>query len=264
MVMHPSISAAILAGYSAQESNPLAEYTQGRSKALIPIAGKPMIAYVIAALSGSRYVRNIVIVGLEEALTVDSCVPIEYLQGSGDIVDNLEVAVRHVLDRWPETEAILNSGADIPLITSEVVDAFVEACLESNHDFYYSIVERSVMERRFPSARRTFARLREGTFVGGDLTLLRPSALKADLELMRALAGKRKNVLKQARMFGLRMLVRFVLGRVTLAQAEAHASKVLGIRGRAVICPYAEIGMDVDKPFQLEIARAELEASIAC
>jgi hypothetical protein len=38
-------------------------------------------------------------------------------------------------------------------------------------------------------------------------------------------------------------------------------SKRLGLRGRAVVCPYAEIGMDVDKPFQLEIMRADLSRS---
>jgi hypothetical protein len=35
---------------------------------------------------------------------------------------------------------------------------------------------------------------------------------------------------------------------------------VLNIRGRVIPYPYAEVGMDVDKPFQLEIVRAELEA----
>jgi hypothetical protein len=32
----------------------------------------------------------------------------------------------------------------------------------------------------------------------------------------------------------------------------------MGFRGRAILCPYAEMGMDVDKPFQLEIMREDL------
>jgi len=260
MAGYPPISAAVLAGWSPEDDNPLAEYTGGGPKALIPIAGKPMIAYVIAALSCSRYVQHLAIVGLDEPLAIESSVPIDYLPTTGGIVDNLEAAVRYIFDRWPETEAMLCSSADIPLITPKVVDAFVESCLESDHDFYYSIVERSVIERRFPNARRTFARLREGAFAGGDLSLLCPSAMQADLNLVRALAGERKHVLKQARMFGVRPLTRFLLGRLSLSGAEARVSEVLGIRGRAIICPYAEIGMDVDKPFQLEIVRSELES----
>ena len=32
----------------------------------------------------------------------------------------------------------------------------------------------------------------------------------------------------------------------------------MNITGRAIVCPYAEVGMDVDKPHQLEIMRADL------
>ncbi len=33
-----------------------------------------------------------------------------------------------------------------------------------------------------------------------------------------------------------------------------------GVRGRAMICHYAEAGMDVDKPVQYEIVKRDLEA----
>ena len=35
-----------------------------------------------------------------------------------------------------------------------------------------------------------------------------------------------------------------------------------GVRGRAIVCPYAEVGMDVDKPHQLEIMRADLQKRV--
>ena len=34
--------------------------------------------------------------------------------------------------------------------------------------------------------------------------------------------------------------------------------KRMNITGKAVVSPYAEVGMDVDKPHQLEIMRADL------
>jgi hypothetical protein len=43
-----------------------------------------------------------------------------------------------------------------------------------------------------------------------------------------------------------------------LQGAQERVSKRLGLRGRAIPCPYAEIGMDVDKPHQLEIMRKDL------
>jgi hypothetical protein len=33
----------------------------------------------------------------------------------------------------------------------------------------------------------------------------------------------------------------------------------LNITGKAIVCPYAEVGMDVDKLFQLEIMREDLK-----
>ena len=83
-------------------------------------------------------------------------------------------------------------------------------------------------------------------------------------ELWRRLASARKSPLRQARMLGgIRPLIKFLLGRMSLAEGEQRASRALGIRGRAVVCPYPEVGMDVDKPFQLEIARAELSARVS-
>ena len=263
MSLVPRISALVLAGASGSEKDRLAEYTHRTCKALIPIGGKPMVTYVVAALSGSRYIRDIVLVGLDEPLNIESPVPIDYVPSAASMVDSFLVGVQHILELRPEAEAIVASSGDIPLITSDIVDAFVATCLESGDDICYSVVERSVMERRFPTSRRSYARLREGAFAGGDLSFLRPSALQANLDLVRVLAGERKSVWKQARVFGPRLLALYLLGRLSLAHAEARASKALGIRGRVVIFPYAEIGMDVDKPFQLEIARAELEARCA-
>ncbi len=71
-----SIVATVTAGQSADEQDLLAEYSQGRPKALIPIAGKPMVAHVIEALAGSRYVRHILLVALDPA-TVGVRFPVE-------------------------------------------------------------------------------------------------------------------------------------------------------------------------------------------
>jgi hypothetical protein len=48
---------------------------------------------------------------------------------------------------------------------------------------------------------------------------------------------------------------------VSKAYIDEAANKLtarLKMTGRAVICPYAEVAMDVDKPNQLEMMRADL------
>jgi len=260
MIDQPTIAAVVTAGSNPQEDDPLAAFTQGKPKALIPIAGKPMIAHVVDALAGSRYIRHVVIVGLDPTAHVQFPVPVEHVPDAGGLLANVEVGLKYALDHHPDIDAMLLSSSDVPTVTTSIVDTFIEECLRTNHELYYSIVKRSVMEARFPESRRSYIHLREGDVAGGDILLIRPSLTISQRELWQNLARARKNALRQTRMFGLWPLFKLVIRRLSLAEAERRASKVLNVRGRAVPFPYAEIGMDVDKPFQLEIARAELEA----
>ena len=261
MDRQPLIVAVVTAGCSPDEDDPLAEYTQGRSKALIPIAGKPMIAHVMDALAGSQYIQRFVIVALDPA-EVEFSVPVEHVPDAGGLIANLEAGINHALAHYPDLDAILLCSSDVPTITSSIVDAFVEECFLTDHDLYYSIVERRVMEARFPGSSRSYVHLREGDFAGGDILIIRPSLTFSHRELWQNLSEARKSPLRQARMLGLWTLAKLVTGRLSLADAEQRVRKVLDVHGRGVPFPYAEVGMDVDKPFQLDIARAELEAQV--
>jgi CTP:molybdopterin cytidylyltransferase MocA len=255
-----SLVGVILAGHSPQEDDPLAAYTQGHSKALIPIAGRPMIAYVVDALERSRYIRQIVVIGLppEEHDLLPPA--IDHLPDQGSLFANAQAGVRYALSLPAATDGVLVSGSDVPLITAEIVDRFIDTCLETDDDFYYGIIERSVMEGRFPASHRTYVRLLDGEFAGGDVSLVR-SDIMADPALWERVAAARKSPLKQARLVGgIGPLFKLLLHRLSLAEAERIAERAFNIRGRVIVCADAELGMDIDKPFQLEIARAELEA----
>jgi hypothetical protein len=189
--------------------------------------------------------------------------PPAYVPDAGGLLANVEAGYQYALDHFPDLEAVLHCSCDVPTITPAIVDAFVRTCLETDHDLYYAVVERSVMETRFPGARRSYARLRDGDFAGGDLLLIRPSLTLHQRELWRDLLGARKNVLQQARLIGLWTLFKLLIRRLSLTGAERRVSKVLQMRGCAVPFPYAEAAMDVDKSYQLEIVRADLESRTA-
>jgi CTP:molybdopterin cytidylyltransferase MocA len=263
MNRQPSLVAVITAGRSPSEDDPLAAYTRGASKALIPIGGRPMIAHVVAAIASSRYVRHVAIVALDPATPVEFPIPVDHIPDTGSMLDNIAAGLQHAQNRYPSLDAILLSSSDIPTVTPSIVDAFVEECFRTDHEIYYSVVERDVMERRFPGSRRSYVHLREGDFAGGDMLVIRPGLLLRQRALWQRLAAARKHALRQASMFGTWPLLRLLTRRMSLEEAEQRASRALGVRGRAVPCPYAEIAMDVDKPFQLEIVRAEIEARIA-
>ena len=254
-----SVVAIIAAGQSAKEADLLAEYTRGQPKALLPIAGRPMVLYVADALAGSRHVRHLVLIALDPACNVPFPVPVEYLPGTGGLYTNVEAGFNYAVERYPGLDAVLYSASDVPLVTPAVVDTFIEECFRSEHELYYPIVERTVMEKRFPGSHRSYVHLREGDFCGGDMMLFRPSLTVQQRETLRSLVGSRKSALQQARTIGFGLLFKLLIRRLSLAEAERRVAQTIGVRGRALPFPYAEIGMDVDKPFQLEIARAELE-----
>jgi len=257
------VAAVILAGRSPAEDDPLAGYSLGRPKGLIPIVGRPMICYVMEALAGSRYIRHIVVVGLDPADCPPLPAQVEHLPDQGGMLANAEGGLRHAASLLPDVDGVLVASADLPLLTPAIVDDFVEACLETDHDLYYSVVERSVMEGRFPASRRTYLRLAEGQFAGGDLLIVRPGVVTANRELWERLASARKSPIRQARMLGgVWPLARLLAGRISLPEAERRASRALNLRGRVMVCAHPELGMDVDKPYQLEIARNELEARL--
>jgi NDP-sugar pyrophosphorylase family protein len=259
----PSVVAVITAGWSPKEGDPLAEHTRGRPKALIPIAGKPMISHVVEAVAGSRYVQHVVIVALEPTIKAQFPVPVDYVPDAGDILSNAESGLRYALDRYPNLNAILLSSSDVPTVTPSIVDAFVEECFHTDHDLYYTVVERSVMEARFPGSRRSYVHLREGDFAGGDIILIRPSLDITRRDLWEELAQARKSALRQARIIGLWTFFRLAARRLSLAETQRRVCKVLNVRGRVIPFPHAEIGMDVDKPSQLDIVRAEMEGRVA-
>ncbi len=254
------LAAVVLAGHTTTEDNPLAAYTLNRPKGLVPIAGRPMIGYVVEALNGSQHVDSIVIVGLPPEERPPLAVAVEHLPDQGGLLANAENAIDFALARWPELDGVLISSSDLPLLTPAIIDRFVEACLQTDHDLYYSIVKRADMERSFPTSRRTYVHLVEGDFAGGDLLLLRHGAMTMNRELWGRLASARKSPLRQASMIGLWPVVKLLVGRMGLVEAEQRVGKALNIHGRAVVCADPEVGMDVDKPFQLEIVRNLLEA----
>ena len=87
--------------------------------------------------------------------------------------------------------------------------------------------------------------------------------LTADGGVWQDLINARKNIFKQASIIGFGLLIKLVFRQLTIDEAAATASRRLGLKAKAVNCPYPEIGMDVDKPYQLELLQKDLAARSA-
>jgi hypothetical protein len=208
------------------------------------------------ALAGARSVGRVVVVGLDGGLSFPR--EIHYVPNQGGYMDNALAGARQLLAIDPQAVRLLLLSADIPAVLPAHIDWVVAQALATDEDFYYSVIERRVMEERFPGSRRTFLRFQGRQYCGGDVVVIRTSLFAMDTGIWQRLSDARKSPLKTAAIIGPWVLLRFALGLLPIDDAVRLASRRLGVRGRALPSPYAEVGMDVDKPFQLELVEEAL------
>jgi GTP:adenosylcobinamide-phosphate guanylyltransferase len=252
------MDAIVTAGGIPKPGEPLYEYTQGNEKALLEIAGKPMIQWVLDALSQADSIERVILIGLNDANGIHCPKLVASLPTHGEMLDNIRAGTKKVLEFNPQAALVLAVSSDIPAITPQMVNWVTQVVQETDHELYYNVVTRQAMEARFPASNRSYVKLKDVEVCGGDMNVFRVKSVFGNEELWERIVASRKNALKQASLIGYDTLLLVLLRVLTLEKAAKLASKRLGIRGRAVICPYAEIAMDVDKPHQLEIMRAFL------
>lgn len=252
------MDAIVIAGGIPKPGEPLYEFTQGQPKALLDVAGKPMVQWVLDALGGAKTIDQIVLIGLSEEDGLACQKPITYVENQGGLLQNVRAGIEKVLDLNPQAQHVLGVSADIPAIRSEMVDWIVNTNLETDLDLYYTVIPRQVMEERFPNSNRSYTRLKDAEVCGGDLNMIRASTVKTNDELWDRILAARKSVFKQAALLGYGNLFLLLTRQVTIEGAVKRVTKRMDITGKAVVSPYAELGMDIDKPHQLEILREDL------
>ncbi len=249
------------AGSTPGKIDPLLEDTHIERKALIPIGDKPMIKWVTDALIGSHHIDRLIIVGLDQSTEIDfGSKPVIYVPSTGKLVQNYIAGVERALQDTADSKRILIATCDIPLITTSIVDDHIDQMLATDHDVYYSIVRRAAMLEKFPTSKRSYTHLRDGVFCGGNINMISGRVMASESRRMwDQLLERRKNVFQQAALAGYGTLFRLLIGTLTIAAAEQRAEQIIGVKCRAIETLHAEIGMDVDKPFQLDIVRIALE-----
>ena len=115
-----------------------------------------------------------------------------------------------------------------------------------------------VLLSAYPDAKRTYGKLRDGIFTGGNMMLMAKEIIPGGQQKAREIFARRKSPLKLCNWLGWGFLIKLLCHRLTLADAETRTSALLEMRCKAIITRHACIGMDIDKPSDLELARRTL------
>lgn len=252
------MDAIVIAGGIPQPQDALYSYSHGDSKALIDVAGKPMVQWVLDALSDAKAVDNVIVIGLSAKNELICKKPVYYISNQGRMLSNIVAGVNKALELNKKTQYVLIVSSDIPAVKAEHVDWLVDTCMETKDDLYYGVCPRDVMETRFPNSKRTYTHLKGMDVCGADMNITHVRMATEHLEMWESLIGTRKSPLKQAGIIGFGTLFALFMRRLTLEDAVQRVCGRIGIKGRAIVWQNAEPCMDVDKPHQLELLREDL------
>ena len=252
------MDAVVIAGGIPRPEDPLYSYSHGDSKALIDVAGKPMVQWVLDALGDAKQVGNVIVVGLSPKNGLTCKKPLSYVSNQGRMLANIVAGVNKSLELNKKTKYVMVVSSDIPALQPEMVDWLVNTCMETKDDLYYGVCPKDVMEARFPNSKRTYTHLKDMDVCGADMNVTHVRMATEHLDMWESLLGSRKSPLKQASVIGFGTLLALFTRRLTLEDAVRRVCDRIGIKGRAIVWPYAEPCMDIDKPHQLELLREDL------
>lgn len=252
------MDALILAGGKTDTKDPLYVISGGGNKALLSIAGKPMVQWILDAVSASKLIDTAVVIGLDEKEEISCSKPLTILPDDGTLIENIIQGAAFLQNLHPDQDHMVTISADIPAITGEILDAMTAMFVKMDVDICYSVIERPVMERRFPGSKRTYTKFKDVEVCGGDLNYIRKSTALNPNAMWNELVHNRKNPFKQAAQIGFGTLLMILLRQLELDTVAERVCTRLAITGKAIRVPFAEVGMDVDKPFQFEIVEHDL------
>lgn len=247
------MNAIVLAG--APNKGALRQISSAQYEAEIDIAGRPMLDYVVLALERVQSINQIVIVGYESMLSSNGFNDkhLVFVKPGTSVIESLKNGISALTFGEP----ILILTSDIPLITKEALEDFLNRCNRSG-DIFYSFVPKTVNDQKYPGVQRTYVRLKEGTFTGGNIVLLSSEIIREKLTTLTKAVALRKKPLKLCRMLGWWYLWKLLLGSLTIKEIEGRVAEVLGVKAVGIVSPYPEVGIDVDKPSDLKLAREVL------
>ena len=249
------VNAIVLAGSS--KTGELEEQQGVNNKAFILINNEPMISIILKTLQRVEGLDKIVVVGPVDELKglQDQNNRFEIVEQQDTFLKNITIGLQSV---DIDTPCIVLS-ADIPMITKEAIEGFIAMC-SPEYDFYYPIINRELCEKSFPEVKRTYFRLKEGSFTGGNILMITPSCILDKIDDINVYLSYRKSLWKLVQTLPLSLIIKFITRRLPIQDLETYVKGLFEIKAKTVISPYVEIGVDIDKPSDLVLARKVLSS----
>jgi GTP:adenosylcobinamide-phosphate guanylyltransferase len=240
--------AIVLAGQRHGAANPLAVRAGVSHKCLVPIAGRPLIAHVLATLTALPELAEIRI-SVEAGAEADlrpviapfeaAGVPIRLVPCEARLADSLVAAAQH--DPGP----FIVTTADNVLLTPDAVAQVREALREA--DGVAAMARKASVLAAHPEGQRGFYRFRDDDYANCNIyALANRRAIDAGADVFRGGGQFMKSVWRMIAAFGLHNIVLLRLGAFSREAAMRRLSRRLGLVVRAIEFTDGSLAVDVD------------------
>jgi len=253
-------TAVIMAG-SRGVDEPVARAGGKSHKCLVEVAGVPMLTRVLETLESSPRVARIVVC-IERSLQQFPAIEERIAAGTLERLDAAASPARSALqacDTLAGGFPLLIVTADHPLLDTAMIEHFCARASEGV-DVSVGVARADLVLARYPESTRTLLRFADGDYCGCNLFSLNTAAARTAVMFWTRLESERKRPWRLIRMLGAGPLLRYLLGRLSLADALVVFSDKLRIEAQAVEMPFAEVAIDVDKLSDLALVESILSA----
>ncbi|SOB87018.1 MobA-like NTP transferase domain-containing protein [Sphingomonas guangdongensis] len=245
-VVNPPV-ALVLAG-SRGGVDPVAEHAGVTDKALAIVGDETMLARVVAALRGAG-IERIAVAANDKLRSETERLGVEHLPAAGGPSASAAAALAIV------GTPLLVTTADHALLRPAWVTEFI-AAVPPHADVAVLLARREAVEAAAPGSVRTYLRFADGDWSGCNLFLLASERADAAVRLWQSVEADRKRPWRIVRRLGPGLLIRYLLGRLSLADAVAALGRRAGVTAAVVAARDGLAAVDVDKPADLQFVRA--------
>lgn len=240
-------SALVLAG-SRPGGDPLARQLGVPAKALIDVGGQPMLARVVAALRAAGADPIAVSASDPQVIALAKALGCTALPAEAGPSESAAAGFRNL------GAPMLLTTADHALLQPEWVRDFLDR-QRPEADVGVLLARRQAIEQAAPGSRRTYLRFADGAWSGCNLFFLATPRAGEALALWRQVEADRKRPWRIVRKLGPLLLLRYLLGRLSLTDGLAHLGARAGLVVEAVESPFGLAAVDVDKMDDLTLVR---------
>lgn len=254
---HQTVTALVLAG-ARTDRDPVAKMVGVSNKVLAQVDGEPMVSRVLQTLEKSHTVGKRILCGPSWETVQDNPF-LGRLIESGKVQwvqpqRGPSLSVKRFLSEHPQEFPVLITTADHALLTTEMVDYFLQEAQAVGADVAVGLVPYSLVVASYPQSKRTVTRFTGVGFCGSNLFGLFTPKAERMVEFWSHIERERKHPFRLIRTLGGLVLIRYVLGCLSLSEALDRLGRRLDLQVKEVLLPFPEAAIDVDTPEDLALA----------